>query len=93
MSTMAPDPAAGQPLPTWALHLHPAAGPSVLVVLEPSRDLREPPSIHAVSTTATSSDAAAVRRLFTLGWATDGGVWRLRSWGAVIPVFTSHPHT
>lgn len=91
LSTMTPGPLPGQPV-TWAYHLHPSSGPSVLVVMEPSRDPAEPASVHAVSTTATSSDAAAVRRLHTLGWTPDG-IWRVRSWGAAVPVFTSHPHT
>jgi hypothetical protein len=73
----------------WALHVRPAAGPSILLVVQLPTETSDPPAVHAAtSVTADRPD----RCLAGLGWAPTGQ-WRPRSYGAICPVRVRHPHT
>jgi hypothetical protein len=73
----------------WALHLHPAAGPDILLVLQLPAGVTDPPAVHAAAL-VTRGDRPE-RCLAGLGWVPTGQ-WRPRSYGAVCPVQIGRPH-
>ena len=70
----------------WALHLHPAMGPALLVVLQLPGELDAPPAVHGLVPCPGRPD----RPLSSLGWC-PAGLWRQRSYGAVCRVTIHHP--
>jgi hypothetical protein len=72
----------------WALHLHPAAGPDILLVAQLPAGVTDSPAVHAAaSITGDRPD----RYLAGLGWVPTGQ-WRPRSYSAICPVQMPHPY-
>lgn len=70
---------------TWALHIEPAAGRPLLLVVELAAEPGTAPCVHS----AISLTARPDRCLRSLGW--EPGLWQPRSYGAVTKVVDARP--
>jgi hypothetical protein len=81
---------AGEQRPVvWALHVLTTPERAVLLVVEPSSTVTDPPGVHAVAMVGSGA-AERARVLAARGWSTRG-LWQPRPYGSVCQVVIGHP--